>query len=168
MSWLAVAFTASFSRTPLKTLLRLLPLFISFASLCRASDDALLAAIRAADDERCAAVIAGDRARLEAIFSDDLRYAHSNGNVDTKESFIASLTSNTTDYQSIESDERNIASIAPDVALVSGRSRIKIFSAAQQLDLHLSYLAVYHKENGRWRFLAWQSCRLPAPTAATK
>ena len=50
-----------------------------------------LAAVVMADDERQAATKAGDRSRLEAIFSDELRYGHSSGKVDTKTSYIASL-----------------------------------------------------------------------------
>jgi len=29
------------------------------------------------------------------------------------------------------------------------------------MDSVLSYLAVWREENGQWRFLAWQSCKLP-------
>jgi len=30
------------------------------------------------------------------------------------------------------------------------------------MDSVLSFLAVWREENGKWRFLAWQSCKLPA------
>jgi len=34
--------------------------------------------------------------------------------------------------------------------------------------MDLNYLAVWRLEGGKWRFLAWQSCRNPAPDAGKK
>jgi hypothetical protein len=34
--------------------------------------------------------------------------------------------------------------------------------------MDLSYLAVWRQEGGQWRFLAWQSCRMPETPAAAK
>ena len=50
---------------------------------------------------------------------------------------------------------------APGVALVSGRARIQAASEKGVMDSVLSYLAVWRLEDGKWRFLAWQSCKLP-------
>ena len=119
--------------------------------------------LRAADDERVAAIIAADRARLIVIFSDDLRYAHSTGAVDTKASYIESLVSGKTKYVVYDYQERNFTFPAPGIALMTGRVHIKSTSASGVSDGVLSILAVWREEKGRWRFLAWQSCRLPVP-----
>lgn len=129
----------------------------------RAADDALLKTLRADDDERVAAILAVDRARLTAIFSDDLRYAHSTGAVDTKASYIDALVSGRTKYVVIDYQERNFTFPAPGIALMTGRVRIKAASATGVSDGVLSLLAVWREEKGQWRFLAWQSCKLPAP-----
>ncbi|MCX6895616.1 MAG: nuclear transport factor 2 family protein [Verrucomicrobia bacterium] len=129
----------------------------------QAADDAQSKILRAADDERVAAIIAADRARLTAIFSDDLRYAHSTGAVDTKASYIDSLVSGRTKYLVYDYQERNFTFPAPGIALMTGRVHIKSTSATGASDGVLSILAVWREEKGRWRFLAWQSCRLPAP-----
>lgn len=121
------------------------------------------AILRAADDERVAAIVAADRARLTAIFSDDLRYAHSTGAVDTKASYIDSLVSGRTKYVVYDYEERNFTFPAPGIALMTGRVHIKSTSASGVSDGVLSILVVWREEKGRWRFLAWQSCRLPAP-----
>lgn len=120
-----------------------------------------VAEVLQADDARIAAMRAADRAALEAVFADDLHYAHSNGVVDTKASFLQVLTSGTTKYLAIEPEQRQVKLVAPGVALVSGRARIQAESKGTQMDAVLSYLAVWRLENGTWRFLAWQSCRLP-------
>ena len=154
------------------TLLRLLPLFALFALFAvaaHAADDKVIAAVRAADDERMAATKAGDRSRLEAIFSDQLRYAHSSGKVDTKASYMQSLTTRTTVYESFDYKERNFTVAAPGVVLMSGRVLIKATNNGQRADNDLNILAVWREEKGKWRFLAWQSCKNPpAEGAATK
>lgn len=125
----------------------------------------LEAALRAADDERIAATIAGDRARLEAIYSDDLHYSHSNGRADTKASQIQGLVSGANRYVNAEYKERTFTAAAPGIALMKGRVLMHTVNktSGQKGVLDLVYLAVWREENGRWRFLAWQSCRFPGP-----
>lgn len=121
--------------------------------------------LRAADDERVAAIIAADPARLAAILSDELHYAHSNGLIDTKASFIESLTSRRTVYKSFEYVRHRFIPAAPGVVLMTGRVLVRIGNAEGERLLDLNFLAVWREEGGRWRFLAWQSCRNP-PAAA--
>ena len=123
--------------------------------------ESLIAAVKAADDARIATMRSPDRDKLTAIFSDDLRYAHSNGVVDTKGSFIELLGSGKTKYLGYEHKDRSITIPAPGIALVTGQARIQAESAAGKMDNVLSYLSVWRKEKGQWRFLAWQSCKLP-------
>ncbi|MEY4938498.1 MAG: hypothetical protein RIQ93_233 [Verrucomicrobiota bacterium] len=152
----------------MKTLLSL-PLWFALALVSlQGADDKVIAAVRAADDERAAAMIAGDRARLTAIFSDDLRYAHSSGTVDTKATFTDSLASGRQKYTAISYDERVFNAIAPGIVLMTGRGHFKVASGATANDLHLGFLAVWREEKGRWRFVAWQSCRILAPATPAK
>ena len=120
-----------------------------------------IAAVKAADDARVATMRSPDRDKLSTIFSDDLRYAHSNGIVDTKGSFIELLGSGKTKYLGYEHKDRSITIPAPGIALVVGQARVQTESAAGKMDSVLSYLAVWREEKGQWRFLAWQSCKLP-------
>ena len=94
------------------------------------------------------------------IFSPDLHYAHSTGVVDTKASFMDVLTSGKTKYIDIDYQGREFSFPAPGIALMTGRVRIKVEKADATLDSVLSFLAVWRLEEGRWRFLAWQSCRM--------
>lgn len=133
------------------------------ASPLFAADEAKL---RAADDERVAATIAGDRARLTAILSDELHYAHSSGSVDDKAKLIEAVASKSTKYVSIDYSERKFSFPAPGFALMTGRSHVKIEKGDAKIDMKLSFLGVWREENGQWRFLAWQSCKLPEATPA--
>ena len=161
----------------MKTLLR----FVSFLALTVISlraveipiqspaeiNDKILADVTAADEERQAATKAGDRARLEAIFSNDLRYAHSSGKIDSKASYTESLVSHQTVYESFDYKERNFMPVAPGVVLMSGRVLVHSRNGLEKVNLDLNFLAVWRLENGHWRFLAWQSCRNPPPAACT-
>jgi hypothetical protein len=120
----------------MKTLIAALSLLFGFQVF--AEDHPRLASVKTADKARVAAMQLGDREKLDAVFSDELRYAHSNGIVDTKKSFIEILSAGKTKYVGYDYEEQN-------------------FTFAV-----LSFLAVWREEKGQWRFLAWQSCKLPA------
>lgn len=122
-----------------------------------------LAAVTAADAERMAATIAGDRGRLEAILSEELRYAHSSGNVDTKASMIETLVSGTISYESFEYQERNFIPVGSDGTMMSGRVLIHADVRGKKVQVDLNFVSVWRKENGHWRFLGWQSCSNPKP-----
>jgi len=143
------------------TLLTALLLALGF-NRTQAAVDSPSATLCAADDERVAAIIAADRARLTAIFSDDLRYAHSTGAVDDKASYIDSLVSGRTKYVVYDYQERKFTFPSPGIALMVGRVHIQSTSSGSVSDGVLSILAVWREEQGQWRFLAWQSCKLPA------
>ena len=124
------------------------------------------AALRAADDERVAAILAADGARLDAIFSDDLSYTHSNGKHDTKKSYMDSLVSHKTVYKSYDYQQKDFSLASPDIALMTAHLLITSSSDGKEVHNDLSILAVWRKEAGKWRFLAWQSAKLPAPAPA--
>jgi ketosteroid isomerase-like protein len=149
-------------------LLRLITILALAVIPLLAADEPRLERLRTADDERVAAVKAGDRTRLAAIFSDDLRYAHSTGVVDNKASYIEALATGATKYLTWNYEERNFTFPAPGIALMTGRARIKIGKAEGTSEMVLSFLAVWREEKERWRFLSWQSCKLPEPAPAAK
>lgn len=123
---------------------------------------AIVTALRAADDERVAATLAADPIRLDSIYSDELHYAHSNGVVDSKASFIESLTSKRTMYAGVDYVRREFIPAGPGITLMHGRAAVRVITPEGPRILDLNYLAVWREENGRWRFLAWQSSHNPA------
>ncbi len=151
-------------KTPL-----LLTLLAFFAGVLHAADDQIIAAVRAADDARIAATKAGDRAGLAAVYSDDLHYAHSNGKVDNKDSQLKGVIDGANRYD-FEYKERAFVPAAPGVVLMKGRMMMYLTNktTGQKSTNDLNYLAVYRQENGKWRFLAWQSCKNPPEAEAKK
>jgi ketosteroid isomerase-like protein len=123
------------------------------------------AAVRAADAERVAATLAADPARLGAILSDQLHYTHSNGKTDTKKSYIESLVRRSAVYTGYEYRQRDFLVASADIVLMTGRVLILAGDATAQNPHDLNILAVWRKEAGKWRFLAWQSSKVPPPAA---
>jgi len=136
------------------------------APCLRADDTQIIAAVRAADDERVAAMIAANPQRLDAIYSDQLHYTHSNGKLDTKASYIESLVSHRTVYESFTYGQRNFQPVAPGVVLMTGHALLKVNNGGQKSDVDINFLAVWREEKGQWRFFAWQSSKNPPPPPA--
>src|SRR5262245_21917795 len=150
----------------MKTLSLALALFALVLAPLRAASDP--STLRAVDDARVAAMTSADPAKLAAAFSDELLYVHSSGKSDTKASFMEALTSGKSKYNSVTYEQREFREVAPGLVLMNGRCRVKLGQAAPFTELHLSFLAAYRLEKGAWRFLAWQSCKLPDPTTPAK
>jgi len=142
---------------PLFTLL--LCLTASFSAFADAVSP--LKALQNADDARIAAMRSPDARTLSALLSEDLRYAHSTGAVDTRASLMEVLLTGKTKYLGFEYQQRNFSFPAPGIALMTGRARVKAATATGEMDSTLSFLAVWREEDGHWRFLAWQSCKVP-------
>ncbi len=145
----------------MKKLFLFLPLLGMLTGALHAADERLLATVRGADDERITATMAADAKRLEAIYSDDLHYAHSNGKVDTKASQIKGITTSGNKYEKYEHKERTFIPAGLGVVLMKGRVLMSMSGANGKVVNDLNYLAVWREEKGRWRFLAWQSCKNP-------
>jgi hypothetical protein len=120
-------------------------------------------AVLEADDTRIAALTTVDEDALESILDDDLHYAHSNGTVDTKQSFIDSVMSGRLKYVEYEPSAREVTFPRAGIAIVTGRADVVGESDKGRNELALSYLAVWRHVGGEWKFLAWQSARLPKP-----
>lgn len=144
-------------------------LLLTLAFLCSslyAAEDPKVAALTAVDDARVAAMLKPSKATLDIVLSDDLRYAHSNGKVDTKASLTSSLLSGEAKYISYKYSERTFKFPAPDLALMTGRFEVQATVDGTTVTSTIGYLAVWRLEHGHWKFLAWQSCKIPPATPA--
>jgi hypothetical protein len=136
------------------------------AAFATAAEEPKIAALTAVDDARVAAMLKPSKAVLDTVLSDDLRYAHSNGKVDTKASLTASLLGGDAKYVSYKYSERSFKFPAPDVAVMAGRLEVQAVVDGVSMTTGISYLAVWRLEKGQWKFLAWQSCKIPPATPA--
>jgi hypothetical protein len=129
-------------------------------NIATAKDDAHAATLRAAELARFQANDQADAKALGDLLDDGLEYVHSNGDLDSKQSFIDSLTSGRRDYISSAPDIETIR-VLGDVAIIRGKVKVTVADNGQSKDLHIGYTDVWVFRNGKWRMTAWRSARLP-------
>lgn len=137
-------------------LLLLLPVLIAASR----SSVEVAGEVRAADSKRLAAMVRADVAELGTLLAEDLTYTHSSGKVESREEFLAALSSGKLDYLSLERTEDKVR-IYGDTAVVSGRVDGKLRSEDKDVPLALRFTSVWVKGEKGWRMVAWQSTRLP-------
>jgi len=117
--------------------------------------------ILALEGKRCAAMAANDIATLEQLFHDDLIYTHSSAVVDTRASYLEALKSGHTRYHSVQRSDEKVR-LCGDSALVTGRAIIDVTVKGEKKHLDTRFLDVWTKTPKGWKFIAWQSTKLPA------
>lgn len=142
-------------------LLRLLAsVALSFvlAAAVVAAEPPVVAALKA-DQARIEAMMAGDAASLARLMSDQLRFAHSDGRVESKADYVKNLLAGDTAYADVKTSGLETMQIAHDVVVIIGEQRMRKRLGPDWSNVHLRYLAVWRNESGLWRMVAWQSAR---------
>jgi ketosteroid isomerase-like protein len=116
--------------------------------------------VREVNDRRFAAMVRADTAELGRLLADDLTYTHSTGAVETKEQFLAAISSQATRYRSIDPSEI-LVRVYGDTAVVTGKVAMQASFRGQDLSFAARFTAVYAHLEGAWKLVAWQTTRLP-------
>jgi ketosteroid isomerase-like protein len=134
--------------------------FAASASVVHAAraEPPVIAAVKA-DKARLAAMMAGDGDALAQLMSDQLRFVHSDGRVESKTDYVKNLMAGDTAYADAKTSELETMQIASDVVVVLGMQEMRKKLGPTWSDIKLRYLAVWRNESGTWRMVAWQSAR---------
>ena len=116
-------------------------------------DEALLA-----EDARFKAQMGGDGAAMKKLFGEDLVYIHSSTVVDTKASFIESITSGNVKYRSMNRGESKVRTYG-GVAIVSGSATFEVTVKGENRTLDLLYHAIWAKRLAGTQFISWQATK---------
>ena len=127
-------------------------------------DDARIPALKTAEAARFQANVDADAKVLARVLDDALEYVHSNGDLDSKTSFVDSLTSGKRDYVATTFDIQGIR-ILGDVAIIRGTAKVTVADNGQSRDLDLGYTDIWVWKDQRWQMTAWRSARMPPPAA---
>lgn len=114
------------------------------------------AAIAALEDARYDAMLAADIATLDRLLDPSLRYIHSSGGTDSKESYVAGFASGLFRYRRIARSEQSIQ-VSGETALVLNRLEIDIDVDGKPREVRARALAVWSRASGRWRLICVQS-----------
>ena len=117
--------------------------------------DAVIGEIRALEDRRYRAMLAGDIAVLDDLFSDDLIYTHSKADYDDKRSYLHKVGTRYFTYIEITHPADRIL-VVDGAALVTGRMTAKVSVVGTIVQVDNRYLAVWVREQGAWKFVAYQ------------
>ena len=112
------------------------------------------------ENRRFQAMVDADIAALESIFADDLSYTHSTAALDTKESFIGSLSSGALKYESMTPSNMQVRDYG-GTAVVTGNADVRVVTGGQQIGFSLRFTDVVVRRDGRWQVVAWHATRLP-------
>jgi ketosteroid isomerase-like protein len=123
------------------------------------SAEGIVDEIIALEDQRWQAQIGEDLETLGRLYADELRYTHSNGVLDTKETYIAAIGSKKFDYQTADRTDTDVQ-VVGDTAVVTGRAKIGVIAGGREIALDARYTVTWVRIGGAWRFLTWQSTPL--------
>lgn len=111
-----------------------------------------------AEDARFKAQMGGDGAAMKKLFGEDLVYIHSSTVVDTKQSFIESITSGNVKYRSMSRGESKVRTYG-GVAIVTGSAKFEVTVKGEDRTLDLLYHAVWAKRLAGTQFISWQATK---------
>ena len=142
--------------------------FIVVAALmsgsCLAKDNSREAALRSAEVARFQAQVDADGAALGKLLDADLEYSHSNGKLDGKSAFIASIKDGSLDYISLEPTIQSLR-LFGDVGVIRGLAKVAVTLDGKTSEFTIGYSDVWLWKDGRWQMTAWRSARMPPPAA---
>jgi hypothetical protein len=112
------------------------------------------------EEMRFQAICRADVEHLEQAFHDQLVYAHTSGNVESKKQFIEVLADGRRKYSQFDVLE---ASVRHDgsMAVTHGVAKCMLVSKGVTKDLKIRYLSCMVFEDSRWQLVNWQSTIIP-------
>ena len=116
--------------------------------------------VLALDKRRIKAMIEGDAGELEKLLHRDLKYTHSSGLVDSKDSYIRGVREKLWDYLSIKPTNM-LMTVYGDTALIHCRLQIDLEVKGVPRQVDSLALTVWVKDEGRWQVLAVHSTPHP-------
>ena len=124
-----------------------------------AAESSAVAAVLRADQARLAAMMAGDGAALGKLMSDELKFVHSDGRVESKADYVKNVMAGDTAYAEAKTSDVQAVEPAPNVVVLIGAQEMRKRLGPAWSEIKLRTMAVWRNENGTWRMVAWQSMR---------
>jgi ketosteroid isomerase-like protein len=112
--------------------------------------------IAALEERRWAALIASDVTTLRAMYSPDLAYTHSNGQNDTRDTYLEPIASGRVRYTAVRRSDEQIRRHG-DTAVITGRADMVVEAGGKQLRPAMRYSAVWTRNAGDWQLVCWHA-----------
>jgi ketosteroid isomerase-like protein len=105
------------------------------------------------------AMVDADQSVLEKLTATDLSFGHSNGKIEDRTAFIASLSSGHVNFSSIETTDQTIK-ITGKTAVVRNILNGKLEMDGKPIEIKVGTLMLFTKSKGAWTLLARQGYKL--------
>lgn len=115
----------------------------------------------ALEDARRRAMLRGDADALGRLLAPELRYVHSTGVCDTRESLLHKVRQRTITYLALSFDEMH-AAVTGDAALIGARMHAEVRRLQEVRRIEATYLAVWFRRAGEWQLSAYQGTAVGA------
>ncbi len=116
--------------------------------------------ITAREDELYQAMLALDYTALDEALSDDVRYIHSTGVVETKAEYFAGLREGLYEYGAITRISGDTAQYG-SIAITTGVIDMLVAKGSAKNTIRLQHVLIWREEAGVWRLLLRQATRIP-------
>jgi ketosteroid isomerase-like protein len=115
------------------------------------------------DAARIEALLKNDVPALERLYADHLSYIHSNGRIDTKKGYLASLSGGNLSYVALRYDPAPRVTVAGrDTAFVTGKAHIDVkYKTGQLTQRVLTTTTVYVRAASGWQVVSYQGTPVP-------
>jgi hypothetical protein len=104
-------------------------------------------------------VQAGDKATLTEICAEDLVYAHSTGEVETRAQYLAKFVAADRSYDAVEINRLQVT-VLRELAVVNGKGRFRGVVRGTAFENRLAWTHIYVLRGGNWVLVAHQSALL--------
>lgn len=111
------------------------------------------------DSLRFEKLIISDTQFLKQQLDDSLVYIHSNGLIETKPSFIESVTSGKIIYQKYEILNHNSIQ-EKNTKINTGEINVEGLFDLNSFTVKLKYVSIYIRKNKQWKLKYWQSTKI--------
>jgi ketosteroid isomerase-like protein len=117
-------------------------------------------AVKAAEMNWFNGITKNDFPILEKVLADDLFYLHSTGVIDTKASYIKSMSSGKQKYSSGKINDLKIR-VYGNTAVINGDANFEFVTDGKPGKGHLKYTHVFVKSGNGWQLVSHQSLKVP-------
>jgi ketosteroid isomerase-like protein len=112
--------------------------------------------IKQLEEQRRVAMLHGDVMTLTRLLADELVYVHSNGDLDSRATYLTKLDAGLFDYRKIEFYDQHVAMV-DDTAVVAGRMTADVVVAGRTRHIEARMTSVWHKRDANWQMLSFQN-----------
>lgn len=112
--------------------------------------------LTALEARRYAAMLTNDAGALERLLSEDAVYVHSSGARDSKDEYLARISSGGLVYLSVEHSEE-LCVLSGSTGIVLGEMAAEVVLNGSRLSIENKHLAVWAGGEDGWRLLAYYS-----------